>query len=305
MKKANINLFIVGAAKCGTTSLYNYLAQHQEVFFPQVKEPNYYSSIESRIKEHYIKPKPQKFYQYKIIRSPEIYFSLFDKSKTHKIVGESSTSYLWDKDAALNIHNDFPEAKIIIMLRNPIKRAFSHYLMLRKSGQEKETDFYEALKTDKKREPKFWGKGAFLYEDLGFYYTQVERYYKVFKKENIKVIIFEDFVENAKKGLLDVFQFLQIDESKIDDVDFNRKHNQFVAHKSKLSRTIVQAINKAGSFKNLVPLSLRNRVKERFFFKSDSKPKMCDESQKYLNEVFKKEILKLEGLLDINLKIWK
>ena len=303
--KPNINLFIVGAAKCGTTSIHNYLGQHPDIFFPHVKEPNYYSSVDSRIKEHYLKPKKDKKYQYKIVRSSDVYFSLFEDSKNFKIVGESSTSYIWDKDAAQKIHNDFPEAKIIIMLRNPIKRAFSHYLMLRKSGQEKETDFYEALKTDKKREPKFWGKGAFLYEDLGFYYTQVERYYKVFKKENIKVIIFEDFVENAKKGLLDVFQFLQIDESKIDDVDFNRKHNQFVAHKSKLSRTIVQAINKAGSFKNLVPLSLRNRVKERFFFKSDSKPKMCDESQKYLNEVFKKEILKLEELLDINLEIWK
>lgn len=300
-----INLFIVGAVKCGTTSLYNYLNQHSDVFFSKVKEPNFYSSVESRIKQHYIKPKHNKFYQYKIIRSSDVYFSLYEDSENFKIVGESSTSYIWDKDAAQKIYNDFPDAKIIIMVRNPIKRAFSHYLMLRKSGQEKETDFYKALKIDKKREPKSWGKGAFLYEDLGLYHEQIERYYKVFKKENIKVIVFEYFAKNVREGLLDVFRFLEIDGSKVDEIDFNKKHNQFVTHKSNFTRTIVEIINKAGNIKNLVPLSLRNKLKEKYFYKSDSKPKMCHESQKYLNEVFKQDIIKLEGLLDINLKIWE
>jgi len=109
------NFFIVGAPRAGTSSLWEYLKAHDEIFMSTLKEPNFFHNV-------LLKNKPQ----YSISNKKK-YLNLFKDVKNEKAIGEASTTYLHDPDSAQLIHAVVPKARIIIILRNPIDRAFSHY----------------------------------------------------------------------------------------------------------------------------------------------------------------------------------
>ena len=304
IKKPNINLFIVGAAKSGTTSLYNYLAQHPDIYFPNVKEPNYYSDAEAHNPSAYIKPKKGKFYHNKIIKDANVYYSLYDEVGNQKIVADASPSYLWDKLAANRICKDFPEAKVIMILRNPIQRAFSHFLMDLKDGNQSETNFKQAILNDVKIEPKIWGK-AHLYIDIGQYYNQVKTYFDTFGKSQVKVIIYEDFIKDTANHLKEICQFLNIDANYIDNIDYNKVHNPYVVPKSKLSKLLLKYKNKVGLLKVILPNPIKVYLNEKVFFKQEKKPTLQLEDKEYLQGIFLEDINKLEQLLNKDLQQWK
>ena len=304
MKKPNINLFIVGAAKSGTTSLYNYLNQHPDVFFPRVKEPNYYSNIESEDPLVYNSPKEGVFYHNKIINDEAVYFSLYNSSGNYKILGDSSPSYLWDTEASKRIYSDFPDAKILIILRNPVMRTFSHYLMNLKSGTETETDFFKAVKRDETIKPKVWGNGkVFLYKELGMYYKQVKTYFDTFKKEHIKVIIYEEFFNDLEQGLFDVFKFLEIEPNQ--NINFDEIHNKYSAPKNGLSKYVLQYKTKLGFIRSMAPEKLKTFLNKNVFYKDAEKPELDNVAKLYLQSIFEEDIKKLEVLLNKNLDSWR
>ncbi|MEX0656428.1 MAG: sulfotransferase domain-containing protein, partial [Nitrosopumilaceae archaeon] len=120
------NFFIVGADKAGTSSLYAYLMNIPGIFMSRYKEPNYFSTMTFG-DNHDLRP----------IRDKKKYLELFKNVKNEKIVGEASPSYLGDKEAPKLIHKVSPEAKILICLRDPVERVYSHYLMLDRLGDMK------------------------------------------------------------------------------------------------------------------------------------------------------------------------
>ena len=113
-----VNTFIVGAPKTGTTSLYYYLNQHTNVCMSSIKEPNFFSAKEVN----------SLFYKSQIVDDINEYHKLFSQNKK-QIIGEASVSYLFFDEVPNRIYKYNPKAKIIILLRNPIERALSHYLM--------------------------------------------------------------------------------------------------------------------------------------------------------------------------------
>ena len=115
------NFFIVGADKAGTSSLYSYFKEIPEIFMSPIKEPNYFS----------VKTMPQNGLL-NTIRDKKKYLALFKNVKNEKILGEASPSYLADPEAANLIHQVSPRSKILISLRDPAERIFSHYLMLKR-----------------------------------------------------------------------------------------------------------------------------------------------------------------------------
>jgi len=127
------NFFIVGAPRAGTTSLYFYLKQVPEVYLSPVKEPNYFS-VKIIPDDHYLLP----------IRNKKNYLKLFEKVKDEKAIGEASPSYLEDPETPYLISQDVSDARIIAILRDPVERAFSHYLMMVSQGFEK-LSFRKAL----------------------------------------------------------------------------------------------------------------------------------------------------------------
>ena len=116
-----VDFFIVGAPKAGTTSLYHYLNEHPQIEMSSQKEPDYFS--DTAIQEQGM------YYRKNRIDTEEKYYSLFNVESKNVIFGEASVSYLFYKSVAGDIKKYNANAKIIIILRNPIDRAFSHYLM--------------------------------------------------------------------------------------------------------------------------------------------------------------------------------
>jgi tetratricopeptide (TPR) repeat protein len=199
------NFFIVGAAKAGTTSLWRYLLQHPDIFMPpdiMYKEPAYFSDIKG-------------------FRSLSEYTKLFSSAKTEKMIGEASTAYLTSPESPVRIKELIPDVKIIIMLRNPIDRAYSLYNWMACNGYEPAGSFEEALEIEKHKRfgnetfkhsnPEYYYN--YLYYYSGLYSEQIKGYLNCFNKEQFCIIIFEKFKDNAKKEVNTVFKFLGVDDS--------------------------------------------------------------------------------------------
>lgn len=195
------NFFIVGASKSGTTALYNYLKAHPEIFLTEPKEPKFFGSDLPFKKDNF---------DNKIER----YLSLFSTAKKQKRLGEASTNYLYSTMAAKEIKEFSPDAKIIIMLRNPVDQMYSRHSQLLSLGAENIQNFKKALVAEKKREKQSksdkWSR-ILLYRKVASYYKQVKRYSDLFGCKNVHIVIFDDFVKDTAKAYTDVLGFLQVD----------------------------------------------------------------------------------------------
>lgn len=280
------NFFIVGAAKAGTTSLHAYLSEHSQVFMSALKEPHYFASFE-------VSPEFDNFMP--VIRQRDDYHQLFRGSEGFPAIGEASPSYLCDPDASARIKSAIPHAKIIISLRNPVDRAFSHYLMDFYEGREK-LPFDEALKFDLARVDKGWGRSA-QYVELGMYASQVESYLRVFGKDQVLVILFEDLVRNAQEVMQSIARFLEIDPTRFPESCFAKVHNPFEKSRGPIARAILRSRPIRVWSKRMVPQSARTAFRNRFLFVNDRKPQLDEQSRRVLAATFEPDLECLERLL--------
>ena len=299
MKDLKVDFFVVGAARCGTTSLYNYLNQHPDIFLPNIKELNYFSRVESKDSSDYKEPKKDQQYHTKIIKSEHTYNSLFNNSKENQINGDISPSYLWDTETANRIYKHNPKAKIIISLRNPIHRAFSHYVMNYSIGQEKHDNFRDALNA---KTEMIWGGGN-LYEELSYYYKTVLPYYQIFGKENIHTLIFEEWTSNKDTALEEIFNFLGVDRNFI--INHSIVHNEKVAYKNIKTLNFLRSRFIKSFLDFFLFTKTKNRLKDKFFKKEDFTKNIDPEIQNELKNNFRKDVEQLEILLKVSLiKKW-
>ncbi|MFB9212462.1 sulfotransferase [Echinicola jeungdonensis] len=300
------NLFIIGAAKCGTTSLHEYLAQHPEIFMARVKEPHFFAQVENTLYDYKEEFSPEKEYHTWVIKEKDEYLNLFRDGQKSKYKGESSPSYLWDPEAARKIYDFNPQAKLIVLLRDPIKRAFSHYQMDVHAGYQEKRNFYDALKEDFEMpdSQKGWNK-SHLYMELGLYHQQLERFRELFSKEQIMVIRFEDFIQDIENGLKNIFEFLEVDNRRLTDIDFGKKHNQTQSPKyvfiSKLkdNKVIQKMIG-------LIPEGLKNKIKKSTYQDGYRKDLVLDEKGwEYLIQFYQDDLkqLKKDWGISFNLNI--
>ena len=195
------DFFIVGAPKCGTSSLAYYLRQHPQIFMP--KDEVHFLSQDFQIARK--------------VCTWEQYASLFESAPTDSVIGEKSVSYIYSRRALEEIKKYNPNAKIIIILRNPIDMMYSLYLHLLRAGVETAKSFEEALALEIYRLKGIKiPKGAFstdllFYRRLSHYYQYVKRYIIEFPSSQVFVIIFEDFFKDVRNNLKNVFRFLDVD----------------------------------------------------------------------------------------------
>jgi len=199
MKK--VDFFIIGAPKCGTTSLYEYLYTHPEICFSDSKEPNYFS---------------YDFPKYRTTFSIDEYY---DKEFSHchsnsKLFGESSVWYLYSKVAIKEIYKYNPDAMIIILLRNPLDMLPSLHSQLLYNLDEDIVDFETAWKLQEQRSesrhiPKYCRVAEFLqYKNIGMYSRQLKRVYSYFPKHQVKIILFDNLIKNPSEVYADTLKFL-------------------------------------------------------------------------------------------------
>ena len=286
--------FVVGAVKAGTTSLHAYLNRHPDVFMSSFKEPHYFASF-------VLRPEFNNFYP--IVRDRREYQQLFHGSDGCRIVGEASPSYLYDEAAPARIKAAVPAAKILISLRNPVERAFSHYLHELREGRETRP-FQDALDADAARTEKGWGI-SFQYVEQGLYADRVERYLSTFGPKNVHIILFEDFVRDTPGTMKNIAHFLDVDPLAFPENAFETAHNPFEASRGAGARWVLRQPWIREPAKRLVPRSLRQLVRNNILMSKVEKPSLAPDVRSTLAKSFHADLLRLERLLDRELSALK
>lgn len=297
MKKIKPNFLIIGAAKAGTTSLYYYLKQHQDIGFPSLKESKYFSS--SCIDFPQKGPGDWSFDNYQI-KDESKYFKLFENLKGFKKIGEASPDYLfYHEHTAKKILNKLGNIPIIIMLRNPIDRAYSAYSHLVRDGRE-HISFREALLLEKERSLNGWDF-LWRYKKGSMYYSQVKTFLNIFTE--VKIVIFEEFISDPLFYINDILKFLKLERLKSIKIS---NHNPSGVPTNFISRFILNRNSKLSvQIREFLKRNISRGLLENIAKKSLKKNKIKKEDREFLSNIFKEDIQNLESLLGINLKIWK
>jgi hypothetical protein len=280
------NFFIVGAAKAGTTSLYAGLRQHPEVFMCYPKEPHHFTQVN---------PPHQLRWHFEGYTDRHRYLRLFEGSRGFRAIGEASTSYLWHPQGARRIRRQVPDARIIISLRDPVERAYSHYLMHVREGIQS-LSLYDALAEDLKRTEEAWAISHF-YVGKGRYAKQVRRYLEVFGRDRVKIVLFDDLKRDPVAKLLEVVQFLGLDPAPVARIDAARVRNPYRASRGRWAEFL--AGNKLSRMlgETVVPRRLGSFIYEHFLLKRADKPPMDPRAQELLLEIYEPEIDELERIV--------
>ena len=200
------DVFIVGAPKCGTSAMHHYLAAHDDIYMAK-KEMHAFGSD--------LRFGPQ-FYR----RNLQEYLAEFDARNGERRAGEASVWYLYSTQAAAEIQAFNPEARIIIMLREPAEMLYSLYSQFRYDGNEHLKTFEEALAAEEKRRAgrcikrqTYFAQGL-VYRDAARYTAQVRRYFDVFGRDRVHVVIYDDLVADVRATYCRTLDFLGVDSAR-------------------------------------------------------------------------------------------
>jgi Sulfotransferase family len=313
------NFFIVGTGKAGTTSLYNYLQQHPQIYMSPVKEPGYFASeiraeaLSEPIRRHValqslqlpkVLPRVlddgEAFKPFGWIAGEwEDYVRLFGGVNGEKAIGEASAAYLWSLTAAANIHARLPEARVIMILRDPAERAFSQYLHQLSVGLTGST-FREHLEEcarggQRKLSPVY----PFL--EIGLYHQQVKRFLDLFPRHQIRIYWYEEVWRQPANLLADVFRFLDVDAAF--QPDLSRQSHQRRAPRLVGLHYFLKRYGLWYKLKAFVPARLRLSLRQLAFRRGRSLT-MEPKDRQYLIDYYRDDIQHLAALLGRDLSAW-
>lgn len=286
------DFLIIGAAKAGTTSLYHYLQQHPEIEMSKNKEPAYF--VYKNIRPNNIPKHTSDGYKNQLCFTLNKYINNFFYKDGAKKRGENSNEYLYSKYAPKEIYKYNPNIKLIVILRNPVERAYSHYLMNVRSGRET-LSFRDALKKEKYRIINNYAMG-WHYKNVGLYYDQLIRFYNLFDSKNIKVYIFDNFFKNTIKELQSLYKYIGVNENFVPNIE-----KKYFVSKNIPYQYIINNIENVINFR---PISyLFYKLVEIYDY--NIKPKIKVSIKKQLKDYYIQEIEKLEYLTNFSLNEWK
>jgi hypothetical protein len=296
------NCLILGAAKSGTTALFQYLKQHPQVFMSPVKEPQFFAYEGSRPDQKFLGPGDQQIFR-NIVTRWEDYLQLFNAApRTAAVLGEASVSYLYSLEASARIQHYVPRARLIALLRQPVDRAFSHFQMLRRDGREPLCDFRAAWRAETERVQQGWSP-RWHYQRQGDYAPQLERYLARFPRSQFRIYLYDEFKSDGPGLLRDIFRFLDIDDTFTPDL--SQRHNEGgLAHSSALHTFLQRPHPLKNLVRPLFPKPLADRLwlylRNANLFKVTLDPQLRAE----LTEDCRPSILRLQNLLQRDLAPW-
>jgi hypothetical protein len=294
------NFLIIGAAKSGTYTLHAHLGHHPDVFMCRIKEPHYFSyGANATNRRDGLRSPVHAF-----VESRDAYLKLFADRDQAKMAGESSVSYLYVPGTAERIFEFNPEMKIIVSLRNPIERAYSSFYYAKSYGIEPSPTLREGLEAEADRIRRN-GQLLLRYRDLGLYASQLKRYYNVFPRDQIKVIIYDDFVEDAMQVVCDLYDFIGVASDIQPDVNLRVNMTKAPDDTNPLHRLISGENAARSAVRKLLPMNARQKLRvmvRNFMFKRP--PPMSRELGQHLKGVFREEIEQLQELLGRDLSAW-
>lgn len=292
------NLFLIGAPKCGTTTLYEYLRHHSSIFFPKLKEPHFFGTdLHLRAGKY--------------TTDLAAYRGLFAPASPDAAYwGDASVFYLYSKEAPRNIHFFNPEAKIICLLRQPVDAMYSLFSFSLRHGAETIQDFNLALRAETiRKQGRRIPRAVFIEESLHYqaltdYATQLQRYYELFPPENIRIFLYEDLAEKPGDMLRELSLFLNL-ENEFQQMSFHANRTEDV--KFDPSRVLNRKYPEAMSWvRKLLPDNVRKSLQG--LKKLERAPRMpaplSPERRRELTLEKEPEIRALAALINRNLDHW-
>jgi hypothetical protein len=267
------NLFLIGGMRCGSTTMHNLLAQHPEIYMSPIKEPVYYRAeyfrrkvargdISEKTKNLLSKAENNGKY-----RSTKTYYSLFDNVKEETLIGESS-HYFYRPAIGEAIFEDAPQARIIILVRDPIKRFYSEYSYYVKTD-DSSGSFNDYVK-------EHLAIAAEEVEDVnesrlnkGLYADKIVEWQKIFGKEHVKVMQQEELVANIQVKSNEVFKWLGLNEHAVVTIQTQRTGE--IKHKGTFNlitqSTLLRKVAKTLAKNKLARMKIRAAIEQVFIKK--------------------------------------
>lgn len=292
------NFIVVGFPKSGSTALHYYLENHPEIFMPLKKELHFFSSDKLlKLNKGPGDKEVKKF----MITSLSDYKKIYKNVKHEKAIGEVSPSYINHPDRIPLIKKTLGEPKIIIILRDPINRAYSNYLHLLREKRE-DLPFLEALKKEdtriKEKYSDFW-----YYKFNSTYFEKVDQFKKSFK--DVYLLTQEELNNNTKETVKSIYSFLGVTIKTPDNL--NIRYNAGGLYKDNLITNLIlkQSLIKS-TLKKIIPITPKMKnLKERFMLRFHKKaPQISEEEENFLVEKFKNDVIKLNSFYDVNTSNW-
>lgn len=290
--------FIVGAPKCGTTAMQEYLRQHPDIFMPDMKEIHHFADDLLKHDDPFL--------------DRDRYLSLFAGAHEHQLIGEASVYHLFSRNAARNIKSFCPNAKIIIMLRNPVDMLYSRHAQLVYNGAEDILDFEASLAAEEKRRngeliPKnIRIEKKLLHREVVKFTEQGKRYFDMFGRDKVQVIIYDDLRKDTAKVYRETLGFLNVNDSFRPDFKVinpnKRVRTRTLQHLLKTPPSLMRIAGKL-----LLPQSCRNLLLnglKKLNTQFVPRQPMSPELRRRLQKEFTPEIKNLSELLGRDLTHW-
>jgi hypothetical protein len=271
------DLFIAGAPRAGTSSLWDYLSQHPQIFMSRVKEPHFFSDFKPRLVP--------------TVKSESAYLGLFAHASPGQLLGEATPSYLHDPAAPARIARVCPDARIVVVLRDPVTRAYSDYWHKVRYGREARP-FLERIQTqlgdEGRRRPGLGYVGA------GLYAEPLERYLGTFDG-GVLVLFQEELAADTRREVRRILEFLGVEAAVADRIRLGVR-NATALPRNALVRRLYRSPALRAAGVRIVPDSLQPGV-ERLLLRRDGVPPMEPEARRLLREFYASEPAELERLL--------
>lgn len=299
------NFMVIGAGKSGTTTLYEYLNEHSEVFMSPIKETNYFSLIDTQQVPREKDP-DQVHNFYRSVWSWDHYVSLFPDNTDAKAIGEVSPKYLYTPRAAMRIKETIPDVKLIVILRNPVERLYSRFMHLARENRQPSDSIEDALDRD-----SIWWRRPDLVSE-GFYYRHLMHYLKIFDRSQIKIYLFEDLKKDPKNLIKDIYEFIGVNTDFVPD--FSVRYNPSGMIKSKkIDLLIGQNSIPKRIIKSLMPpifsvLKKSKTINKRLTQLRQSnlhKPPLVKSlRQTLMKDIYQDDVIKLQTIIHRDLSEW-
>lgn len=285
------NFFILGAPKCGTTSMAGWLQTHPQVFISRLKEPHYFNTDDRQC-----------------IRTLDPYERLFAAAgPEHRAIGEASVWYLYSEVAVTNILKYQPQARFIVMLRNPMEMAPALHAEMLLSGHENIRDFHQAWHVQEDRcrgqmLPRLtWATRRLQYGTVCSLGAQLQRLFSIVGKERVLTVFLDDMVSDPRQSYLRTLRFLDLDDDG--RVTFPALNTSRVLRWPRLVRTLFIL----GQLKAYAGISVNfglSRQLVRASHRQSPRQTLPQATRDMLSNYFADDILLLQELVGRDLRHW-
>ena len=289
------NFLIVGAAKAGTTALHTYLQQHPQIYMTPDKETNFFAFWDQEL--HFQGIGDEAINKFSVT-DLGAYQNLFKGVNQETAIGEACPLYLYHPQAPHRIQETLPTVRLIVILRNPVERAYANFLHLVRDDREPNLDFSEALQAETERLEKNW-EWFWHYQQLGYYSQQLKRYFKLFKPEQIQIYLYEDLRDNALGLIQNIFKFLEVNPDFIPDMSV-RPNKSGMPKNTTLHQLLTKPNPLKTLLKPLFPASLRQKIQHQNLVT----PSLSSELRQSLKKLYHEDILICQDLIQRDLSAW-